>query len=360
MNKVASRCQKKSSAKFLYASNKMFYDLKVIKFLLYLLNIIPVVICFLPQTTEQIQLICSLTAFGLTLINEVASALLIDYKKKAILLHQLYEAEITGSSFSKIEYDRETTNDLNETAIRKGLPKMRKKTVYPTSNVPQEITDDYSYLYLCRISASKTRFLLSRMFYIYVLLLITIGIIFISATFMDYTTGRTLYLLVCFWPLILPFIKNCVSCKICTKDCIKICADIDNFFADGDASVERLARFYYYVQNIEFEMLSNRPIIYKFIVIFFSRGANILAQGVTDRFNEAIIELKGKSLINKGLMSQPKGKSLITKKEYNMEDLAKLEKSKKTKSEASKEKSSPSTLNEVKEKTTHKKTTSTK
>lgn len=338
MNKVSLRCAKDSSAKFLFASNKMFSELKFIKIALYMLNVIPVCICFLPQSSEKVQLICSLISFGLTLINEVVSSFLIEYKDKAILLHQLYEAEITGSSFSKIEYDRESTNDLNETAIRKGLPKMKKKKSYPVSHVPQEITDDYSYLYLCRTSAAKIRYLLSRLFYLYMLLLIAIALIFISTTLMDYTTGRTLYLLVCFWPLILPFIKNCVSCKMCTKDCIKICADIDNFFADGDASIERLARFYYYVQNIEFEMLSNRPVIYKWISAVFSRGVNILTEGVTERFKEAIIELKGKSLMNKGLIAQPKGKGLITKVDIDLETIEKKKTKKSTKAKLPEEK----------------------
>ena len=36
------------------------------------------------------------------------------HKEFAILEHQMFEAEITGSTFSKIEYDRETTNEINE------------------------------------------------------------------------------------------------------------------------------------------------------------------------------------------------------------------------------------------------------
>lgn len=323
MNKVSLRCAKESSAKFLFASNRMFSELKFIRIGLYLLNIIPVAICFLPQSNETIQLACSLVSFGLTLINEVVSSFLSNYKEKAILEHQLYEAEITGSTFSKIEYDRESTNDLHETAIRKGMAKVRKTTKFPVSNVPDEINDDYSYLYLCRISAAKTRYILSRLFYFYAFLLIMIAILFVGTTFMDYTTGRTLYLLVCFWPLIIPFIKNCAASKKCIRQCVKICADIDNYFADGDTSVERLARFYYYVQNIEFEMLLVRPVIYKWFNLLCKRGINILTDGVTERFKDAIKELRSKSLMNKGLISQPKGKGLITKVDIDIDALEK-------------------------------------
>ncbi len=332
MNRVSSRCAKDSCAKFLFASNRMYSELKWIKIGLYLLNIVPVVICFLPTSDEGTQLVCSFISFALTLVNEIVTAFLNNYKEKAILEHQLYEASITGSSFSKIEYDRESTNDLNELAIRKGLGKMRKMNSYPVSYVPDEITDDYSYLYLCRTSAAKYRYLLSRLFYFCAGLLIAIAILFIGVTFMDYTTGKTLYLLVCFWPLIVPFIRDCAACKKCMRQCVKICADIDNFFADGDASVERLARFYYYVQNIEFEMLTTRPVIYRFISSIFAHGVAVLTDGVTERFKEAIVELKGKSLMNKGIISQPKGKGLITKVELDLDYIKKVEKAKKSQS----------------------------
>lgn len=331
-NKVSSRCAKDSCAKFLFASNRMYSELKWIKIATYLLNIVPVVICFLSKEDEIIQLVCSLVSFTMTLITEVVTSFLNNYKEKAILEHQLYESEITGSSFSKIEYDRETTNDLNELAIRKGMAKMRKqKGEYPISYVPAEISDDHSYLYLCRTSASKYRFLLSRMFYLYGGILIAIAVAFISVTFTSYT-GKSLYLLVCFWPLIIPFIRDCAACKKCIRQCVKICADIDNFFADGDASVERLARFYYYVQNIEFEMLTTRPVIYRFIEALFSHGVRVLTDGVTERFKEAIVELKEKSLINKGIISQPKGRGLITKVDHDLDYLKKIEKNKKNSS----------------------------
>ncbi len=326
MNRVKERCAKDGCAKFLFAANSMFTELKYTKLFLYLLNVVPVVICFLPSSDELTKLICSCVSFALTIINEVASALLSNYKEKAILSHQLYEAEITGSSFSKIEYDRESTNDLNELAIRKGLPKMRKLEKYPVSFVPSEITDDYSYLYLCRTSAAKIRYLSSRLFAGYVICLIAIAVTLVGVNFVQATTGQTLYIFICFWPLIIPLIRNCLASRKCVRQCVKICADIDNFFADGDDSVERLARFYYYVQNIEFEMLLTKPIIFKVVEAMCRRGVAVLTDGVTQRFKEAIVELKSRNLILRGVIAQPHGKQLITKTDYDLEKLQKIRK----------------------------------
>ncbi len=330
MNKVAERCKKDSCAKFFFASKKMFFELKCIKIVLYLLNIVPVVICFLPTSDGMVKLICSCVSFGFTLINLIVGALLSNYKEKAIMGHQIYEAAITGSTFSKTEYDRECTNDMQELAIRKGLPLMKKAKTLPITNVPQDISDDYSFLYLCRINAAKIKFLLSRVFYGYVICLVAIAVALIIVNF-NADAGYLIYTLVCCWSLITPLINNCTSSQRCMRQCSKICADIDNFFADGDCSVERLARFYYYVQNIEFEMLLNRPTIFKFVEKMYKRGVNALTDGVTQRFKEAIVELKQRNLVLKGVLSQPKGKGLITAKDYDLEYLKRKEKEKQLK-----------------------------
>lgn len=324
MNKVSLRCKKDSCAKFLYASNKMYFELKMLNFLLYLITLVPVIICFLPQSEDNIKLICSISSFGLTLLNEVLSQFKANYKEKAILEHQLYEAEITGSSFSKIEYDRESTNEMQELAIRKGLPSMKRVTEYPISDVPQEITDDYSYLYLCRKSAAIYRYLLSRISVFYLIFIIVFAVVFLGATFSQ-QASQALYYLVCFWPLLLPIIKATTASKKCVKQCVKICADIDNFFADGDDSVERLARFYYYVQNIEFEMLQVRPTVYKIFQAIYRKGVRVLTDGVTTRFEEAIIELKSKKYYQKGLIAQG-SKALITKVDVDLAELKRKEK----------------------------------
>ena len=343
MNKVSERCQRQASAKFYYASKKMFTEVKLIKVFLYILAIIPVLLQFIPvmNTNETMSFFYTVLSFAITILNEVLSSFLNNHKESAILEHQLYESEITGSTFSKIEYDRESTNSLNELAIRKGLPKMRKiednGESYHTPEVPQEISDDYSYLFLCRQSAAKTNFILSRMFVFYAILLGVVVCAFIACIFWKQNTADYLKLLIGFYPLVNPFIKNCAACKKAQTNCVKICADIDNFFADGDASIERLARFYYYTQNIEFEMMVNRPAIYSIFPKMFTRGISVLESGVTIRFKEAVAELYGKS---KGLVGQARGKELITRVDYDIAKIEEKERRKKLKTlkEAAEEK----------------------
>ena len=238
---------------------------------------------------------------------------------------QLYETGITGSDFSKIEYDRETTNELNELAIRKGLPRIQGKEKLYTPNVPDDISDDYSYMYLCRKSAATTKYLLSRIFYIYFIFLILIAVGFVFAIFVKSETIEYLTLLITFYPIVSPIIKACGKCNECMKNCTKICADIDNFFADGDTSVERLARMYYYVQNIEFEMMTNRPTIYGLYAKIFKKGTLTLEDGVTVRFQSAILELKSKAMMQKGMLPTPKGKALITREAIAPDELEKIE-----------------------------------
>lgn len=322
MNKVSLRCQRESSAKFHYASQKMFNELKVLKVTLYLLAIVPVVLQLIPKFSENstLSFLYTLISFSLTVLTEVLSSFMTKHKKNAILEYQLYESEITGSTFSKIEYDRESTNALNELGIRKGLPKARKHSTFYVTNVPEDISDDYSYLYLCRKNAATTNFLLGRIFVFYMLFIVLILIGFAGCMFIKKNTSEYLKLIIGFYPLVLPLIKDSLACKEAQRGCVKICADIDNFFADGDDSIERLARFYYYVQNIEFEMMNDRPTMYSLFNKLFKRGINILQDGVTYRFKDAVDELKIRS---SGLIQMPKGKSLITRVDYSIEDLEK-------------------------------------
>ncbi len=322
MNKVELRCQRESSAKFHYASVKMFTELKILKVLLYILAIVPVVLQLIPKVSSNaaISFLYTLISFFITVLSEVLSSFMTKHKKNAILEYQLYESEITGSTFSKIEYDRESTNSLNELGIRKGLSKARKAKSLHIVEVPEDISDDYSYLYLCRKNAATTNFLLGRMFVIYMLFIVLILVGFAGCMFLKNNTFEYLQLIIGFYPLVLPLIKDSLACKEAQRGCVKICADIDNFFADGDDSIERLARFYYYTQNIEFEMMNDRPPMYSLFNKMFKRGINILQDGVTYRFKDAVSELKIRS---SGLIQMPKGKSLITRVDYSLEDLEK-------------------------------------
>ena len=335
-NRVKERCQKAGIAKFYYTAQRMFFSLKTARGILFVLAIIPVVLTFIPAVSTNIAFILAVISFGLSLLNEALTSFLNEYKKKAIMEFQLYETGITGSYFSKIEYDRETTNELNELAIRKGLPRMKGKEKYYEPYVPDDLSDDYSYIYLCRKSAATTKYLLSRIFYIYFVFLILIAVGFVFAIFVKTETIEYLTLLITFYPIVSPIIKACGKCNECMRNCTKICADIDNFFADGDTSVERLARMHYYVQNIEFEMMTNRPTIYGLYTKIFKRGTNVLEDGVTVRFQSAVLELKSKSMMQKGMLPAPKGKALITMDEIAPEKLEKIE-SKKEKRPAKKQ-----------------------
>lgn len=333
-NKVKERCQKEEFAKFYYTSQKMFFDLKLLRGILYVVAIIPVILALIPSVSPIYAFACSIISFGLSILNEALSSFLNEYKKKAIMEYQLFETGITGSEFSKIEYDRETTNELNELAIRKGMPQMRGSEIYYEENVPDDISDDYSYIYLCRKAAATNKYLLSRIFYIYFFSLIAIAVFFIVAIFFKTETIEYLTLIITFYPLVSPIIKACGKCKECMKDCTKLCADTDNYFADGDVSIERLARMHYYIQNLEFEMMTNRPAIYNAFKKMFKKGTDDLQEGVTARFRSAIVELKSKSMMHKGIISQPKGKMLITKVDYDMEKLNNIEKHKNQKTGA--------------------------
>ncbi len=328
-NKVRERCKKESVAKFYYSADSMFRALKVSRGILYVIAIIPVIMTFIPAISAVYVFVCSVISFGISLLNEALTSFLNEYKKKAIMEYQLYETGATGSEFSKIEYDRETTNELNELAIRKGLPRMREKETLNELSVPDDMSDDYSYIYLCRKEAATTKYMLSRIFYIYFVFLILIAVCFVFAIFFKSNTMEYLSLLITFYPIVSPIIKACGKCKECMKDCTKMCADIDNFFADGDTSVERLARMHYYVQNLEFEMLTNRPAIYSLFSRIFRHGIEDLEEGVTTRFQLAIVELKGKAMMQKGMIAPPKGKALITKVDYDLDKLNKIEQGKK-------------------------------
>ena len=59
------------------------------------------------------------------------------------------------------------TNELNELAVRKGLPTAQEVEEKYKISVPSDVIDDYSYLYVCRINAATNKYLLSRIFYIY-------------------------------------------------------------------------------------------------------------------------------------------------------------------------------------------------
>ena len=333
MNKVEERSQKENSLKFYRASKRMFFETKAIKLGTYILSFVPILMSFITAINEDVVFIATMASFGLTIFLEFASSFLNSHKEKAIMLNQLYETEITGVNFSKIEYDREMTNDLNELAIRKSETKILKKDKHKVV-VPQDIEDRYAYLYLVRQEAAKTNYLMSRMFGIYIAALIVLIILFVSLSFVKEGSKEFLQLIVQFYPVTIPIIRNISSCSKTRRKCAKISADIDNFFADGDDSIERLARFFYYIQNIEFETKMGAPAKYAVFPAIFKKGLGILEKGVTTRFIDAIAELKKKALILKGAVSVRTSRTeILTKKERDLEYLEKLSKKQQKKKE---------------------------
>ena len=297
MNKINIRCQKEGNAKFFYASRKMTLESKTVKVFIFLLSLVPIVLSLAPIPGNQETLIFAFTmvSFGMTLLIEFMSSFVSTHKEKSVMLHQLYEVSITDSFFSKIEYDREMTNELNELAIRKAAPKMNKLSVYHKEEVSQEIDDKYGYLYIVRKNAAKMNYLLSRMYAIYIFWLAIVLAAFISLSFFKNDTKEFFQLIIQFYPLVLPIVKNINASRKTMRHCAKISADIDNFFADGDDSLMRRSRFIYYVQNIEYESYMDSPVRYAIFYKLFRRGLRNLEKGVTKRFIEAQRELTIKS-----------------------------------------------------------------
>ncbi len=294
MNKISARCQREANAKFYYASQRMSKETKIIKFSAYMISIVPILLSFIPIPGDKQSLvfIATMFSFCLSILLEFTSSFMNNHKEKSILLNQLYESEITGTTFSKIEYDREMTNDLHELAIRKSALGMAGKTSYHYVDVPDEIEDKYGYLYLCRTKAAATNYLMSRMYAIYYAILAVLIILFISFSFVKNDTFEFLQLIIQFYPLVLPIIRNITASRKTMKNCTKLSADIDNFFADGDDTSVRLNRFIYYAQTLEFETMLSAPAIYSVFYKIFNKGLTILENGVTKRFIRAMRELQ--------------------------------------------------------------------
>ena len=119
MNKVKDRSLTESALKFKYASESSYRLAKILKLGLYFLAIISVVMSQI-EALKQIGFAMTILSFAITIITDLTGQLRSNIVESAILEKQLFEIEITGSTFSKIEYDREMTNELQELAIRKG------------------------------------------------------------------------------------------------------------------------------------------------------------------------------------------------------------------------------------------------
>lgn len=297
MNKVYINCQKENNAKFYYASRKMAFESKAIKMTTFLVSLVPIILSLIPMGEKKtLVFAATMVSFALTIILELLSTFLTTHKEQSVLLEQLYRAGITDTTFSKTEYDREMTNSLNELAIRKAETKISSLKEFNTVYVPKEIDDKYSYFYISRVNAASNNFLMSRMYAVYLFALALISALFISFAFVKHNTFEFLQLIIQFYPLVLPVIKNINACHKAMKYYTKISADIDNYFADGNRSPEKRARFVYYLQNLDFEAMMESPAKYTLFSKLFSGGLRKLSRGVTNRFIEEFEKLEGKKI----------------------------------------------------------------
>ncbi len=294
MNKVEANCKKEANAKFYYASEKMFFESKVLKVTSLIISIIPIVLSLIAMGGKStIVFVATMISFAFSVTLELLSSFRTTHKERSVLLRQLYSAGITGCTFSKIEYDRERTNYLNELAIRKAEMAISSLKEFHVEKVPREIDDKYTYLYLCRTNAASNNFLMGRMYAVYICALVLIVGLFIGFAFVKNNTFEFLQLIIQFYPLILPVIRNINSCYKAMKYYTKISADIDNYFATQNRSAEKRARFISYIQGLEFEAMRENPEIYKVFTKAFSGGLNKLKRGVTNRFIDSIEVLEG-------------------------------------------------------------------
>lgn len=297
MNKVETNCQKESNAKFYYASEKMFLESKILKITSFVITIIPIVLSLITKGAHNTAVfVTTMISFAFAVTLELLSSFTTTHKERSVLLRQLYSAGITGCTFSKIEYDREQTNYLNELAIRKAEAKISTLKEFYVVKVPKEINDKYSYLYLCRTNAASNNYLMSRMYAVYICSLVLIVALFICFAFVKNNTFEFLQLIIQFYPLILPVIRNINACHKAMNYYTKISADIDNYFASQNKSSETRARFISYIQGLEFEAMRANPEKYKIFSKAFSGGLKKLNRGVTNRFIDAIEILDGKKI----------------------------------------------------------------
>lgn len=305
MNKVLEKENKERNIQIYRSSKKMFSEAKIAKIILYCVNFIPLILVFTQDmfvkdavTANLVKFTSSAVSLILNVLTELLSNIIANHKEKAVLLAQLFETEITGTTLSKMEYDREITNDLYEIAIRKGTLKKQKQFT-GAYDVPQEIDDKYAYLFINRYIAAENRFILDKLQILFGVLITVVSIAFVF-WLSNMNMAEAVYYLVCFWSVFIPIVRNFAKCSKNKKQCVKISADIDNFFADGDDSSDRLQRFNFYVQSLSFEMRNNLVTIPKFMRVLFGYQIKVLDVGVTNRFIEAIYQFENTVLEKKG------------------------------------------------------------
>ncbi len=311
-NDVALLSRNPSNARIIAAANTMFLQTRVLSITLYIVAWIPLIASFTFQFISnlgQYTYVCSLISLFISVLTQVLSTSMNSHKERAVLVTQLYEANITSTTLARIEYDRESTNEANEYALRKGnrFNMSKFKSYY---QVPLSLSNKYCYLYTQRIKVTEDRYLIgkNRIFMGTMMFLVGIGlsvlIVLLNTIFKseDYdSVANILPLLVSLYPVLVPLITSFTESSASNKRAIKIAADIDNFFADHDKTSARLERFNYYIQALMYEYrvkLKPIPIIVKKLS---SKKLRTVRIGCSERFVQATLDLEGNQNFGKML-----------------------------------------------------------
>lgn len=302
-NQVAIREKLNQNASLAQASQLMLKEVRLINDTLYLITIIPLVLVFIVDS--QYSYICSAVSLFLNILTAVLQTTMNNHKEKAILVLQLYEANITNTIYARIEYDRESTNEAYE--YRHKAKAERNVKYHKMYVVPDNVEEKYTYLFTQRSVVAENRYLLQK----YRILLATAMFLLAGGAIALITILNILHYqqtsdisqiipqVVCFYPVVVPLITTFTEAAASIKRAVKISADIDNFFADHDKSNIRLERFNYYIQSLMFEFrLKMRPIpiLYKRC---FTRKLRSMQLRVCERFIQAIYDLEGLNTFGK-------------------------------------------------------------
>lgn len=310
-NDVALLSRNPSNARIIAAANTMLAQARTINVTLYIFAWIPLIASFIiPYFADaKYSYICSFISLFISILTQVLSTSMNSHKERAVLVTQLYEANITSTTLARIEYDRESTNEANEYALRKGnrFNMEKLKSYY---QVPLSLPNKYCYLYTQRIKVSEDRYMLgkNRIFLAAMMFIIGIGIsaviVLLNTVFKpkDFSNFETILpLIISLYPVLVPVITSFTEAAASNKRAIKIAADIDNYFADHDKSMARLERFNYYIQALMYEYrvkLKPIPLIIKKLA---ARKLKVVRLGCTERFMQSTMELEGNKNVGKML-----------------------------------------------------------
>lgn len=301
LNQVRIRSHLTQNARIAQAADRMMMEVRAINAALYLVAWLPALLVFV--VPEKFQFVCSAVSLFLNVVTQVTDTAMYNHKERAIMVLQLYEANITNTIYARIEYDRESTNETYEYSLRKSKIKDTPK-FFNYYVVPDSVEEKYAYLYTQRRVVAENRYLLGKWRIYLAIMMFTIAaiatglIIFVSFTF-EYSLTSIIPQVVCFWPVLIPIVTKFNEAGASSKRCVKISADIDNFFADHDRSAVRLERFNYYIQSLMFEFrLKLGPIPYSFRYLF-SHKLRIMQIGICERFLQAVYDLEGNTSLGK-------------------------------------------------------------